>query len=172
MKCPSLKWNCFDLFRISSFPLKWLSEFNRFLSGMYWKMVFSCPFPPEIAVKWKLWIAVEAKRGSHFGKGEQDLQGDPSRDRVGGRSSQICALAGEVGWLSQPAIDQQWHATSCEHPPWIVLLQVGLFSLFFCILWLNGAKQRLVRLLPGWALFKPFQLGVQCSWLYSPKFVI
>lgn len=74
-------------------------------------MVFSCPFPPEIAVKWKLQkyrlLAVEAKRSSHFGEGEQDLQGDPSRDRVGRRSSQVCALAGEVGWLSQPARDQQ-----------------------------------------------------------------
>lgn len=51
MKCSSLKWNYFDLFRIGFFLCLWDGYLNStslsLVSGIDWKGAVSCPFPPD-----------------------------------------------------------------------------------------------------------------------------
>ena len=100
-------------------------------------MFSGCPLPSETAVKWKLQkyglVAVKAERGRHFGKREQDLWGDPRRDRAGRRSSQVRALAGGDGMVvaafgRQVAVCCLLRASSLDHfAPGQVVCSVSLY---------------------------------------------
>lgn len=83
----------FWCFQDRLFPLSFCNGYLNstslsLVSGIYWKVAVSCP---DIAVKQKCLkcrlVAVKAKRGSHFRKGEQDLWRDPCQDQTGRRSS-------------------------------------------------------------------------------------
>lgn len=170
MKCSSLKWNYFELLRIGFFLSLWDGHLNStslsLVAGIYWKVVVSCPFLPDTAVKQKCLkcrlVAVTAKRGSHFRKEERDLWGDPCQDQTGRRSSWGHASTDGHRMVIPAFCRPVASCCSYEHPPWVVLLQVRLFALFLCVYWYNSSNesevtpvlrlsagnQRLVCLLP------------------------